>query len=77
MKNYADRGGCYWPRFLEYSSNQYGFRENNSNANALIQLYDKLLDATDQGKVTLDLVIDLSKAFDTVNHDILLGIILY
>ena len=41
-----------------------------------IQLYDKLLDATDQGKVTLDLVIDLSKAFDTVNHDILLGIIL-
>ena len=33
------------------------------------------LDATDQGKVTLGLVIDLSKAVDSVNHDILLGII--
>ena len=68
MKNYADRGGCYWPRFREHSINQYGFKKNHSTANALIQLYDKLLDATDQGKVTLGLVIDLSKAFDTVNH---------
>ena len=40
---------------------------------ALIQSYDKLSDAIDQGKVTLGLFIDLSKAFDTVNHDILLA----
>ena len=40
---------------------------------ALIQLYDKLSDAINQGKVTLGLFIDLSKAFDTVNHDILLA----
>ena len=40
---------------------------------ALIQLYDKLSDAIDQGKVTLGLFIDLSKAFHTVNHDILLA----
>ena len=69
MKNYADRGECYWPRFLEYSNNQYGFKKNHSTANALIQFASsKLLDATDQGKVTLSLVIDLSKAFDTVDH---------
>ena len=30
-------------------------------------------DTIDQGKVTLGLFIDLSKAFDTVNHDILLA----
>ena len=35
------------------------FRKNHSTANALIQLYDKLLDATDQGKVTLGLIINL------------------
>ena len=51
-----------WPRFLEYFSNQYVFRNNHSTANALIQLYDKLLDATDQEKVTLGLIINLSIA---------------
>ena len=55
------------------SRNQYSFRKNHSTAYALIQLYDKLSNAIDQGKVTLGLFIDLSKAFDTVNHDILLA----
>ena len=55
------------------SCNQYGFRKNHSTAYALIQLYDKLSNAIDQGKVTLGLFIDLSKAFDTVNRDILLA----
>ena len=58
-------------KFNILSSNQYGFRKNHCTAYALIQLYDKLSDAIDQGKVTLGLFIDLSKAFDTVNHDIL------
>ena len=51
---------------------QYGFRKNHYSAFALIQfrLYDKRSDAIDQGKVTLGLFIDLSKACDTINHDI-------
>ena len=40
--------------------NQYGFRKNNSTTHALIDLYDKISSA-----------LDLSKAFDTVNHEIL------
>ena len=55
------------------SNNQYGFRKNRSTTYALIQLYDKRSDAIDQGKVTLGLFIDLSKAFHTVNHDILVA----
>ena len=54
------------------SRNQYGFRKNYSTAHALIQLYDKISDALDNKKVTLGLFIDLSKAFDTANHEILL-----
>ena len=55
------------------SNNQYGFRKKPSTDYALIQLYDTLSDAIDLGKVTLGLFINLSKAFDTVNHDILLA----
>ena len=54
-------------------NNQYGFRKNHSTAYALVQIYDKLSDAIDHGKVTWCLFIDLSKAFDTMNHDILLA----
>ena len=58
-------------KYKIFPCNQYGFRRNHSTAYALIQLYDKLSNAIDQGKVTLGLFIDLSKAFDTVNHNIL------
>ena len=54
------------------SRNQYGFRKNYSTAHALIQLYDKISSALDNKKVTVGLFIDLSKAFDTVNHEVLL-----
>ena len=60
-------------KFNMLSNNQYGFRKNHSTAYALIQLYDTLSDAIDLGKVTLGIFIDLSKAFDSVNHDILLA----
>ena len=38
-----------------------------------MQLYDKISDALDQRKVTVGLFMDLSKAIDTVSHDILLS----
>ena len=54
-------------------NNQYGFRKNHSTALALIHLYDKLSSAIDNRKFTIGVFIDLSKAFDTVNHEILLA----
>ena len=38
---------------------------------ALMHLYDKLSSAIDQREYTMDILIDLSKAFDAVNHEIL------
>ena len=54
------------------SDSQYGFRKNNSTAYALTYLYDKISSAIDNKEITVGIFIDLSKAFDTVDHKILL-----
>ena len=37
-----------------------------------IELVDKITQAIERNEFTLGIFVDLSKAFDTVNHDILL-----
>ena len=51
---------------------QFGFQKFHSTDYAIVQLTDQILDAFEENKFTLGIFIDLSKAFDTVNHDILL-----
>jgi retron-type reverse transcriptase len=52
--------------------NQFGFRKGLSTCTALLQLVDGLADSIDRKKVTVGVFIDLAKAFDTVDHRILL-----
>ena len=51
---------------------QFGFREGHSTNLALIYLVDKISNSLDTGEYVLGLFLDFTKAFDTVNHDILL-----
>ena len=51
--------------------NQFGFRKQHSTEYALTFLYDMVSLAIDNKKLTVGIFIDLSKAFDTVNHTIL------
>ena len=51
---------------------QFGFRAKHSTTHALISITEKIRSALDAGKVTCGIFIDLQKAFDTVNHEILL-----
>ena len=51
-------------------SNQCGFRKGHSTSLALVDLYDKISEAIDKKEVAVGVFLDLSKAFDTVNHDI-------
>ena len=51
---------------------QFGFRKSHSTTLALIELIDKLLLNLDIGNKSIGTFLDLQKAFDTVNHDILL-----
>ena len=50
---------------------QYGFRKNHSTEMAIIVLTNKLTDTIDEGKLTAGIFLDLSKAFDTVDHSII------
>ena len=52
--------------------NQYGFRKKHSTILALITLTDKIKRVIDNGEYAIGIYLDLKKAFDTVNHDILL-----
>lgn len=51
---------------------QFGFRRKHSTAHAITYLINKISEAIDKKDFTLGIFIDLSKAFDTVNHNILL-----
>ena len=52
--------------------NQFGFRKNNSTVYALMEITEKIKESVDNGKFGCGIFIDLKKAFDTVNHKILL-----
>ena len=52
-------------------SNQFGFRNYHSTALALIDLISNTSSAIDRNESTLGIFLDLSKAFDTINHKML------
>jgi hypothetical protein len=64
------------PKFIDknkiLSKHQYGFRKNRSTEHAIIDFVDKITKAIDEGKYSVGIFLDLSKAFDTINHRILI-----
>ncbi len=61
-------------RIMQYLEQHdiHGFRKNYSTFPALQCLSNKITEAIDNKKYTIGIFLDLSKAFDTVNHNILL-----
>ena len=66
-------------RLVEYldmlnilNDKQFGFRGLLWSCMALMALMDKLIDSLEIGEYVFGIFLDFSKAFDTVNHDIML-----
>ena len=55
------------------NKNQFGFRNNHSTYMALLIMLENLRNALDNGECAIGVFLDFQKAFDTVDHDILLN----
>ena len=62
-------------KFLEWKSvlfdKQFGFRQGYSTQYAMLSIIDKIQSAIDYRSTSCGIFLDFSKAFDTVNHDVL------
>ena len=65
LYDYFQKNSLFYP-------NQYGFRKLHSTEFAALELTDRILKDIDEKNISLAIFMDLSKAFDTLNHQILL-----
>ena len=65
MYRYFQDNNLFYP-------SQYGFRREHSTEFATLELPDRILQDIDARNLSLTVVMDLSKAFGTLDHNILL-----
>ena len=53
--------------------NQSAYKKNHSTQTALLKLCEDIYDIIDDSEITLLILLDFSKAFDTVNHKLLIA----
>ena len=62
----------FWDKYNVFVPTQFGFRENYSTSLAIAHLHELVINELDKNNSIRALFLDLAKAFDTVNHNILL-----
>ena len=56
---------------------EFGFQLNNSTEHAILQLVNDVSSSFERGEYTIEIFLDLPKAFDTVDHEILISKLKY
>ena len=60
-------------RFSQIYTKQFGFRKAHSTVDTLINITERIRESLDKGEFACGVFVDLQKAFDTVDHEILLA----
>lgn len=71
-KLFNSRLESFLDKYQIINEDQYGFRTDRTTAMAIIEATEEITNALDRNKFAIGIFIDLKKAFDTINHSILL-----
>ena len=71
-KLFAFRLDTFIDKYQILNDSQYGFRSKNSTSLALLELIEELTNKIDNKESTIGVFIDLKKAFNTIDHSLLL-----
>ena len=58
-------------------TNQFGFHKNSNTSDAIIEFLDYVYSPFDSKQSTIAVYLNFSKAFDTVNHDIFMSMLMH
>ena len=72
LKNFDNRLENFLKKHNILSENQYGFQREKSTEFAISQIMEEISAAIENKMLTIGVFIDLKKAFDTINHSILI-----
>ena len=62
----------FWTKYNVFAPTQFGFRGDHSTTLAIAYLHELIITELDNDRSVCTIFMDLAKAFDTVNHNILL-----
>ena len=72
-KIFTNRLVKYLNKYNIICDSQYGFRQNHSTELAILEMVEKITDSIDKKRIPMGIFIDLKKAFDTIDHEILVN----